>query len=69
MKIYSSAKIAIMFLLVEACQAESLTVGQGDEIQARIDLALPGDIILLSEGTYYENLVINKSVTLQSFSR
>jgi len=35
-------------------------------IQAAIDQATPGSTVTIPEGTYYENLVINKSIALES---
>lgn len=40
-------------------------VNPGEFIQYYINLANPGDIITIAPGTFYENLVINKSLTLQ----
>ncbi|MFP4401802.1 MAG: right-handed parallel beta-helix repeat-containing protein [Candidatus Nanoarchaeia archaeon] len=38
----------------------------GDSIQAAINAADAGDMILVGEGTYEENVIVNKSVTLKS---
>ncbi len=35
-------------------------------IQAAIDAALPGDRVLVNDGTYYETLVVNKPLLLES---
>jgi parallel beta-helix repeat protein len=59
------ARILILFLLLEACQGATWTVNQSDSIQVRIDDASPGDIILVNEGTYYENIFVSKSLILR----
>jgi hypothetical protein len=41
--------------------------GEVENIQAAVDAASNGDTIVLKRGTYYENVVINKSVTLIGF--
>jgi len=35
-------------------------------IQEGIDASQDGDIVLIAEGTYYENLTLNKEITLTS---
>ena len=35
-------------------------------IQEGVDAAQDGDIVLIAEGTYHENLTINKEITLTS---
>ncbi|MEM0492875.1 MAG: NosD domain-containing protein [Candidatus Thermoplasmatota archaeon] len=44
------------------------TPGQIPVIQKLINQALPGDIIHIPSGTYYENIIINKSITLRGES-
>jgi len=41
--------------------------GDVETLQAAVDAAFDGDTILLKKGTYHENIVINKSVTLIGF--
>ena len=41
--------------------------GDVETLQAAVDAASDGDTILLKKGTYHENIVINKSVTLIGF--
>jgi len=50
---------------VGGSQACTITVSPGQSIQEAIDEAKEGDVICLSEGTWTENLVIGKSVTLR----
>ncbi|NYT20374.1 MAG: PEGA domain-containing protein [Methanomicrobiales archaeon] len=41
--------------------------GEVENIQAAVDAASDGDTIILKKGTYYENVVIDKSVTIIGF--
>jgi len=43
------------------------TVAPGESIQAQLDLANPGDLILVQPGSYYEMLIMTKPVNLQGF--
>ncbi len=40
--------------------------GDYSTIQDGIDASVDGDIIIISQGTYYENLTLNKEITLKS---
>ncbi|MFD9479518.1 MULTISPECIES: nitrous oxide reductase family maturation protein NosD [Streptomyces] len=42
-------------------------VHPGDSIQDAVNYARPGDIITVMPGTYYENVLINKRLTLRGF--
>jgi nitrous oxidase accessory protein len=43
-------------------------VSKGDNINDRLQIASPGDTILIEEGEYVENLVIEKSLTLKGIN-
>ncbi|MEK6633116.1 MAG: hypothetical protein AABY94_07345, partial [Nitrospirota bacterium] len=43
------------------------TVAQGQSIQAALDAAVPGDLILVQPGSYYEMLIMTKPVKLQGW--
>jgi len=51
--------------VVVSVAEEALRLSPGQSIQEAIDRAKEGDVICLSEGTWEENLVIEKSVTLR----
>jgi len=50
---------------VLAKQTYQVTVREGMSIQAAISLAAPGAVVCVEEGTWYENIVITKSLTLR----
>jgi len=58
-------RIFVFSILLQACQGSSFIVNPPDRIQAAIDQASNGDIIIINKGIYYENLVVNKSLILK----
>jgi parallel beta-helix repeat protein len=66
------SKFIIAFLLIGiveplyACKASnaSYLLQTHETIQEAIDAARPGDTVYISSGVYFENLVINKSITI-----
>jgi len=60
--------LLILIMLVTSTDAATLSVGPGQSYtttQAAVDAASPGDTILVQSGTYYENVNVNKQLTLQ----
>jgi parallel beta-helix repeat protein len=63
--------LALLTLLFTMAQAATITITVGPEgcdhksVQAAIDAASPGDLIEVREGTYYENVDLNKPLILQ----
>ena len=57
----------LLLLLLNALSADAktLTVGPDDSIQAAIFIARTGDVVLVSEGTYYEHVRVDKSIILR----
>ncbi|MDH7592757.1 MAG: NosD domain-containing protein [Methanomicrobiales archaeon] len=67
---YTRCSIAILvciaiLLLPSISDAAILTVSPGRSIQRAINNATDGDTIEVNSGTYFENLVLNRSVTLR----
>nr|CBH39402.1 hypothetical secreted protein, containing PEGA domains [uncultured archaeon]CBH39889.1 hypothetical secreted protein, containing PEGA domains [uncultured archaeon] len=62
-KVSSVATLIIVILLctVSSVSAAELQVHECESIQAAINMANPGDIITVHNGTYTENVVVNKS--------
>ena len=61
----------VAILSAAAARGETLTVGAGQfqSIQAAINAANPGDRILVREGTYTGNLILNKQIILEGINR
>ena len=60
----------VILLLVGIVQSKELTVCRSGcdsgKIQDAIDRADPGDIITVQDGVYYEDVIVNKSLTIRS---
>ena len=63
--------VALLFLVLSAGESQGNTItvdddGEGDyvSIQDAVDNATKGDTVRVWEGTYYENVVVNKTVSL-----
>jgi len=50
--------VLLLLLLLNALSADAktLTVGPDDSLQTAIFMARTGDVVLVSEGTYYEHV-------------
>jgi parallel beta-helix repeat protein len=57
----------LLLLLPNALSADAktLNVGPDDSLQTAIFMARAGDVVLVSEGTYYEHIRVDKSIILR----
>jgi nitrous oxidase accessory protein NosD len=60
---FFAAALVIVFLLfaVASVTAAKYQIHEGESIQAVINMANPGDTIIVHNGTYTENVVVNRS--------
>ena len=66
----AAATTVVLFVAVGAAQADTICVNPDkasceDTIQAAVTAAVAGDTIKLASGVYFENVVIDKSVTVK----
>lgn len=55
----------ILICLLGFAGGDSLTLKEGESIQAAINGANPGELILVGAGTYHENVVVDKPLILR----
>jgi nitrous oxidase accessory protein NosD len=66
----SVSLIPIVSLIASALSVQAVThaVLPGNSIQAKIDIAVDGDIVAIFGGTYNEDITINKAIRLVEVS-
>jgi nitrous oxidase accessory protein len=57
--------LLLLLLFALTADAKTLTVGPDDSLQTAIFMARTGDVVLVSEGTYYEHIRVDKSIILR----
>lgn len=60
--------LCMVIFSIGLAQCNTLNVSQNSSIQLQLDRASQGDIILVDSGTFYENLIINKSIILRGIN-
>ena len=63
-KILLGVIVIALLCIGQGVQAATMTVSNGQSIQAAIDAASLGDTIEVGSGTYYENIVVEKQIIL-----
>ncbi len=58
----------ISIMIIGTAYSAVITINPGQKIQEAIDSALPGDIIQIIGGIYFENLVISKKLILKGIN-
>lgn len=61
-----SPKLAAYAFLWAAADAATLQVEPGHSVQAAIDRAAAGDVIVIADGVYHEALNVHKAITLKA---
>ncbi|HEC88531.1 MAG TPA: hypothetical protein ENI52_04350 [Thermoplasmata archaeon] len=69
-KLFNSMKkfafiLVILIFAIPSYLSNEIVVENGESIQEAIDSAMEGDVIIINEGIYHENLFINKSISLK----
>jgi len=57
--------LLLLLLFVLSADAKTFAVGPDDSLQGAIFMARTGDVVLVSEGTYYEHIRVDKSIILR----
>jgi parallel beta-helix repeat protein len=57
--------LLLLMLLALSADAKTFAVGPDDSLQGAIFMARTGDVVLVSEGTYYEHIRVDKSIILR----
>jgi len=60
------ATLAFVSVGIGTVSAATIYVNPGESIQAAIDAANPGDVIIVRDGIYTENINVNKRLTIRS---